>query len=331
MVNAIPPYVRSVLSFLGQQSVHRRPTCLLGFHILQEAVSRMVDKRTPPEQSPSAVLEPPMGELARWDFREEDVLFRNRMPKTMHWSIPWSDLMMTMFIFFAIMYIYQSPRHNVLSSKGKEATMDTPIGPGADIAAGKPADIAETSKESISKIYELSKETVRANNLENFASVDLVPDKAVRIVLAADLLFDTGKAALKPEAKRSLERIAYIIRRAPYMVNVVGHTDNVPIHSGRFPTNWELSAVRACEVGRFLIEEMGIPGKRFYITGHSYHQPAFANDSAKNRAANRRVEIVVTKERPYAAPETAKNLFGLGLLEGTRRLTAKTSPRNAFQ
>jgi chemotaxis protein MotB len=291
----------------------------------------MVDKRTPPEETPCAVLKLPMGELARWDFGEEDVLFRNRMPKTMHWSIPWSDFMMTMFILFAVMYIYQSSSRGVLSSKGKEPTIDTSMEPGADIAIGKPGDCAGNSKESISNIYELSKETVRANNLEEFASVDLVPDKAVRIVLAADLLFDTGKATLKPEAKRSLERIAYIIRRAPYMVNVVGHTDNVPIHGSRFPTNWELSAVRACEVARFLIEEMRIPGKRFYVTGHAYHQPVFPNDSARNRAANRRVEIIVTKERPYASPGTAENVLGSSLLEGTRRSTAKTSPRLPFQ
>jgi chemotaxis protein MotB len=290
----------------------------------------MVDIHTPTDETPSAVPESPIGETAPWHFREEDLPFHNRIPKTMHWSIPWSDLMMTMFIFFAVMYIYQSPCRNVLSSRAKEATMDTRMEPGADIAVGKPDGFPETSKESISKIYELSKEAVRANDLGDFASVDLVPDKAVRIVLAADLLFDTGKANLKPEAKGSLERIAYIIRRAPYMVNVVGHTDNVPIHSARFPTNWELSVIRACEVARFLIEEMRIPGKRFYITGHAYHQPVVLNDSTRNRAANRRVEIVVTKERPYANRGTVKNALDSSPLDGIGRSAPNTSPWNAF-
>ena len=292
----------------------------------------MVDKRTESEEMPSAVPKPPGGEVAQWHFSEEDLLFRNRMPKTMHWSIPWSDLMMTMFILFAIMYLYQSPSRNILSSQTKEATMDTGTEPDANIAIGKPRGFAETWKESIASIYELSKEAVRANEMEEFASVDLVPDKAVRIILAADVLFDTGKAGLKPEAKGSLERIAYIIRRAPYMVNVVGHTDNVPIRSARFPTNWKLSAIRACEVARFLIEEMGIPAKRFYITGHAYHQPVFPNDSARNRAANRRVEIVVTKERPYANPATVEDVLGSNLFDGsTGPSAANTSPWNAFQ
>jgi chemotaxis protein MotB len=247
----------------------------------------MVNKRKPPD----------------WDFNEaEEVLFRNRMPKTMHWSIPWSDLMMTMFILFAVMFIYQSSSRDALSSK-----------------------------ESISNIYDLSEDTVRSNDLEDFASVDLVPDKAVRIVLAGDLLFDTGKADLKPEAKLSLERIAGIVRRAPYMVDVVGHTDNVPINSERFPTNWELSAIRACEVARFLIEEMGIPGKRFYISGHSYFQQVFPNDSARNQAANRRVEIIITKERPSGRPLIGESGLGLGLRGGTGRSTASTWPWNTFK
>ena len=249
----------------------------------------------------------------------------------MHWSIPWADLMMTMFIFFAIMYICQSPRGNDLSGQSKEATMDTRTEPGANIAVDKPGRFAETWKESISSIYELSKKAVRAKELKDLAYVDLVPDKAVRIVLAADLLFDTGKASLKPEAKGSLERIARIIRRAPYIVNVVGHTDNVPIHSARFPTNWELSAIRACEVARFLMEEMRIPGKRLYITGHAYHQPVFPNNSARNRAANRRVEIVVTKERPYANPGTAEDVLNSNQLDGSGRSRANTSPWSSFQ
>ena len=265
-----------------------------------------------------------------WGDKEE-MLFGDRMPKTMHWSIPWSDLMMTMFILFAIMYIYHSSTRDVLSTKEKDSTISVRKEPGTDITIGKHRDFTESLNESISNIYDMSKETVRANDLENFASVALVPDKAVRIILTGDLLFDSGKADLKPEAKRSLERIADVIRRAPYVVNVVGHTDNVPIHSERFPTNWELSAIRACEVARFLIEETGIPGKRFYISGHAYHQPIFPEDSPQGRAANRRVEIIITKERPYGRPGIGENVLGLGLLEGARRSRADTWPWNTFR
>ncbi|MBW2646944.1 MAG: OmpA family protein [Deltaproteobacteria bacterium] len=236
------------------------------------------------------------------NFCEEDVFFRNRMPKTTHWSIPWSDLMMTMFILFALLYLYQHPGRDVVSDKETIPATSTRFEAGSDVIAGEFGEFVPTVNEPISRIYDLSKEMLRANDLENFATVDLIPDKAVRIMLASDLLFDTGKADLKPEATRSLERIARIIQQTSYMVNVVGHTDNVPIYSERFPTNWELSAIRACEVARFLVEAMGTTGKRFYISGHSYHQPVSSNNVPGSRAANRRVEIIITKERPYGSP-----------------------------
>ncbi|OPZ02827.1 MAG: putative lipoprotein YiaD precursor [candidate division BRC1 bacterium ADurb.BinA364] len=120
----------------------------------------------------------------------------------------------------------------------------------------------------------------------------------MRIVLTGDVLFDTGQADLRPAARQSLRTIAEILRRTPYVVNVVGHTDNVPMSSPRYPSNWELSTARACQVARFLIDEMGLPGDRFFVSGHSYFQPVKPNDTASNRAANRRVEIIITKDRP---------------------------------
>ena len=107
---------------------------------------------------------------------------------------------------------------------------------------------------------------------------------------------------LKAAAKDKLEGIASLIRKTPYKLNVVGHTDNLPINSPLYPTNWELSLIRAAVVARFFIEEMDIPANKFYLSGHSYFQPVRPNTTAENRAANRRVEIIITKERPYGMP-----------------------------
>lgn len=250
----------------------------------------------------------------------------------MHWSIPWSDLMMTMFIVFVIMYVYRAANPEVLSQQAKRPKIGAEISSGADIGLGNGDNFQEASRQSISKIYDLSRETVRSNDLEAFAKVDLVPDKAVRIVLASDLLFDSGKADLRPEARRSLRRIGTIIEQTPFMVNVVGHTDNVPIHSERFPTNWELSAARACEVARFLIRETGVPGNRFYVSGHAYYQPVFPNSSPSNRATNRRVEIIITKEMPGASPGIGAAAPGPGLEDENRQAVQgrDTWPWNTF-
>ena len=118
--------------------------------------------------------------------------------------------------------------------------------------------------------------------------------------MTGDLLFDSGKADLKREASKDLAKIAAVLRKSPLMVNVVGHTDDMPIHSKLYPSNWELSLARAGVVARFLIEEMGLPAKRFYVSGYAANRPVRRNDTPENRAANRRVEIVVTKNLPDA-------------------------------
>ena len=229
----------------------------------------------------------------------DDIFFSSRMPTKVHWSVPWSDLMMTMFILFVVMYIYHSSKKEFLASDGLEtkSTIER-----ADNAFKSDEKTSYDYQSTLPKLYDLSKQTLQAKNLNNFASVDLVTDKAVRIILTGDLLFKGGKAELMTGAKEKLKDIAPLIKKTPYKINVVGHTDNLPINSPVFPTNWELSVIRACVVARFFIEEMGINGSKFYLSGHSYFQPVRPNSTSQNRATNRRVEIIITKERPYGMP-----------------------------
>ena len=202
----------------------------------------------------------------------EEKFQRERPGRHAQWHIPWADLMMTMFILFAVMYVYAS-------SKGPAVV------PGI-----------KDRVPSISAVYKLSQSTLKENHLDNLASVELVPNKAVRILLTSDLLFDTGKADLKGDAIEVLKKVATVLRRTPYLVNLVGHTDDMPIHTEYFPSNWELSTARACAVARFLIEEMKIPAKRFRVSGYADYRPLRPNISPENRAVNRRVEITITKE-----------------------------------
>ena len=147
-------------------------------------------------------------------------------------------------------------------------------------------------------IFALSKKIVGSNNLDEFATVDLVPDKTVRIILTGDLLFGLGSSELSPKALRSLRAITQTIKSTPYMINIVGHTDNIPMTSGRYPSNWELSVARASSVARFLINEVGINPGQLAVSGYSSYRPIKPNTTAANRAANRRVEIIITKRLP---------------------------------
>jgi chemotaxis protein MotB len=224
----------------------------------------------------------------------EDVLSLHGSRKAVHWSVPWSDLMMTLFILFAVLYAYQTAnRHGFVETAHKVRVHL--LHDNHDTTNGVQRLHLSTG---ISDIYEVAKGILRKGDLESIASVDLVSDRAVRITLTGDLLFDAGEATLKPQAKNALLEFGEVLRREPYLVNLVGHTDDVPIHSDRFPSNWELSSARAGAVARFLIEEMDLPPSKFYISGRAQYEPVRPNDGLENRAANRRVEILITKRMP---------------------------------
>lgn len=228
---------------------------------------------------------------------------RLRMPRAPHWSVAWADLMMTMFILFAVLYLYELNNYKeVLIGEGPGFDISSAIGSGVLGVKGGgsigPAGEDEAAEQQLAKMYDLSRQVLDEGQLQEFAAVDLAPDKTVRIILTGDLLFASGRAEIKPAALKSLQKIIPLVAQTPYMVNVVGHTDDVPIRSTRFPSNWELSLVRASEVARYLMEKSGLPARRFYITGHASFLPLKPNTTPENRAANRRVEIVLTRQKP---------------------------------
>jgi chemotaxis protein MotB len=177
------------------------------------------------------------------------------------------------------------------------STTSLPAETGADIFQPLPLQAAEeqATENTINTLFAQGRKTLDSFNLNEFASIDLVPDKAVHIVLTGDLLFPSGQAALTQGAMQSLEKIAAVISNTPHRIHVEGHTDNVPIFSERYSDNWELSVARANAVASFLIRDMGMNPRQFVVSGYSSYQPVAPNTSEWNRAANRRVEIVISR------------------------------------
>jgi chemotaxis protein MotB len=113
------------------------------------------------------------------------------------------------------------------------------------------------------------------------------------IQLPNDILFDSGSSALKPAGQKALEKVATVLASIEdRSFLVAGHTDNVPIKSGRYPSNWELSTERAVNVVTWLVKK-GMQPKHLSAAGYSEFDPVAANDNDKNRAQNRRIEIVL--------------------------------------
>lgn len=228
---------------------------------------------------------------------EEDSFERLRTPRTNQWSVVWSDLMMTMFILFVVLYVFHSMNKETVIVKAP--TID--IGIGSKIKDRGPVEpFSESGDSKLARIYDLSRQVVDEESMQDIARVDLAPDKTVRIILTGDLLFDSGSAEIKGSAMQDLQKIIPLIAQTPSMVNVVGHTDDIPIETREFPSNWELSLVRASRIAHFLMRETNLAESRFYVSGHGSTQPVAANDTPEHRAANRRVEIILTREKPSA-------------------------------
>lgn len=109
-------------------------------------------------------------------------------------------------------------------------------------------------------------------------------------------LFDRGVAEISPKAFPFLNMIADIISKSTHNVRVEGHTDNLPIHTAKFPSNWDLSTTRAVNVLRYLIDKGKCSSQRLSAAGFGEFQPVFPNDTAEHRAKNRRVELIFVPE-----------------------------------
>jgi chemotaxis protein MotB len=135
--------------------------------------------------------------------------------------------------------------------------------------------------------------------------------------LGDKILFDPGKTDLKPEGKEALTQVTAVLKELPNRnFQVAGHTDNAPIKSGRFRSNWDLSTARAVEVTNFMIAA-GMEPKRLSAAGYADQSPVAENDTPENKAKNRRIEITLVPnlddlppiddalKEPAAAPAAA--------------------------
>jgi len=109
--------------------------------------------------------------------------------------------------------------------------------------------------------------------------------------------FDSGSAAIKPTAEGAFGRVAAILQEHSCAVRIEGHTDNVPIHTPQFASNWELSTARATGLVKALIEQYGISAERLSAAGYAEFHPVSENDSVKGRQLNRRVDVVILRTK----------------------------------
>ncbi len=151
------------------------------------------------------------------------------------------------------------------------------------------------TEDQLKKIKKKIDDYVIENKLERFVSTKITLKEGLVISFSEKYMFDVGKADIYPEAKEVIKNIVSLLVDEPNRIAIEGHTDNTPINTREFPSNWELSTTRATRVLRYLIEELNIDPKRLTAAGFGEYHPVAPNDTPENKSKNRRVDIIVRR------------------------------------
>jgi len=155
-------------------------------------------------------------------------------------------------------------------------------------AGGDTKEASELSRKLASAVRKLTEAELGIQVTRN--------DEGTRLAFEDQVLFDFGKDAINPEGFPFLDKIAQALVDVPYPLRVEGHTDNVPIRTKRFPSNWELSIARAVNVVKYFAQVSKLDPRRLSAVGYGESRPVAQNDTPSNRAKNRRVEILLLTE-----------------------------------
>jgi chemotaxis protein MotB len=204
-----------------------------------------------------------------------------------NWLITLSDVMSLLLVFFIIFFAMsrvQGIKKEAPRSKGAVPPISTPV------AVPNPNNTLETIQKDIrAAVTELS--------LDDQVKIQVINQEIV-ITMKENVTFRTGDSDILSGSEPILDTIAEMVVRYPaFQVEIDGHTDDQPINTRRFPSNWELSVARATSVLKYLITKHGLDPALFTIKGNGEQRPLSDNSSSEQRAQNRRVEIRM-KELP---------------------------------
>lgn len=218
------------------------------------------------------------------------------------WMTTYGDLMTQILIFFALLFALSSVDIKkfdmyISSLQGSLGIIQggQTLEKGEFIESGEVGQFLVSAEEQrqFERLEEDVRDIINKNNLKG-VQVEL-DERGLVIRFVEGVLFDSGKADLKKQARAVLDKIAPILKQSKRQIRVEGHTDNVPIHTRQFPSNWELSTARAVNVVRYFIEKHNLSPYTISAAGYGEYRPVAPNDTDKHRALNRRVDIVILK------------------------------------
>lgn len=222
------------------------------------------------------------------------------------WEIVYSCFVLILLCFFIMLSSFSTMQASKVMQFVKSFVNATTILPhGAKFDRGlalisEPGNLVD-SRSELAKIFQTLEELANDFNLENEINLVMTHEGLV-MRMSEHTLFGLGSADITAEALPLLQKVGAIISKTDYLIRIEGHTDNLPIHTERYPSNWELSTARAVNVLRYFIKNHNIDPQRLAAEGFSEFHPLVANDTAENREKNRRVEIIFIKKEGPKTP-----------------------------
>ncbi len=226
--------------------------------------------------------------------------FGGEKENTDRWLLSYADFITLLFAFFTVMYALSSMsevKYKALSESLSTAfAVDRRINPGEDDEYLKGGEGNGPITTTFKKIFSEDFRTLQAGltELESDEKLKLnLEARGVVVSLMERNVFKSGSADMIPESFDILDDIADTLVGMPNAVKIEGHTDNVPISTREFPSNWELSSKRALNILQYLVDEQGIDPGNISATGYAEFRPVTSNDTPEGRGENRRVDIVI--------------------------------------
>ncbi|HET7488830.1 MAG TPA: flagellar motor protein MotB [Acidimicrobiales bacterium] len=237
------------------------------------------------------------------------------------WLITYADMITLLMVLFIVLFAigqtdlqkFEALKSSLNNALGTGSQKNPAIQGGQGVLAGReplaPAitpDAALALEEKQAKADAVMKEKGVLTQVEEQIAAGLqahgqadaarfrVDERGLTVTIVTDrVLFDPGSDALRPEGRSVLDAMGDVLANLPNKITIEGHTDDRPISSARFPTNWELSTARATSVLRYLVTAHGLAPSKLSASGYADQRPIAPNDNDADRAQNRRVEILV--------------------------------------
>jgi chemotaxis protein MotB len=248
----------------------------------------------------------------------EDMMRRRRRLRDDHenhdrWLVSYADFITLLFAFFVVMYALSSVnegKYRVLSESLVSAFKnETQSGAGETVLPGPPPVHRPAAKPKSAAQVARAEQTERMKKIAEDITRVMSPyvtrgqvavietERGITVEINDSMLFPAGRAELNAPAERAMRNVATVIAPTEFPVTIEGHTDNTPINTPQFPSNWELSAVRATTVLRLMLDS-GISGSRLTAIGYGEQRPVADNAQPEGRARNRRVAILLEAAVP---------------------------------